>query len=231
VYDARLDDVRLDEQGNVFTDLPKATYNPGVASASSYAPVVTMLPVSSAGQSCQQLKSKALVEGALGSVKSNGRFLAWMIIEPAAAVHAVGAPSDDPGIGLQRWGWFNRYLLAYLDGGYLPTEDSTDMTTMKPITRMKTQRLYYPRSMVITTAAGKTSMADGKVRSGYDVVAAARGQAGYSPICEVMSYDAGLPLPVEMLPRDAAVIEAMFNTMAAPLKPASPPYAYCLQVR
>jgi hypothetical protein len=86
--------------------------------------------------------------------------------------------------------------------------------------------------MVITTGAdGKTSMADGKVRSGYDVLAAARGQAGYSPVCEVMTYDAGMPLPVEMLPRDAAVIEAMFNTMAAPLRPASPPYAYCLQVR
>jgi hypothetical protein len=233
-YNPLVEDVRFDEQGNVFAELPRATYNVGVASTSSYAPVVSAVPVSSAGRACQDLKSTAQVDAALGAPRPNGKFLAWMIIEPGAPVYPVGEPAKTMhnGLGLQRWGWFNRYLLAYLDGGYVPTEDGMDMATMKPVTRMKTQRLYYPRSMVVTTAAdGKTTMAAGKIRAGYDVLAARRGDPGYSPVCEVFTYDAGMPLPVEQLPRDAKVIEAMFNTMAAPLTAAATPYTYCLQVR
>jgi hypothetical protein len=50
-------------------------------------------------------------------------------------------------------------------------------------------------------------------------------------VCAVFSYDAGMPLPPDQLPRDAQTIETMFNTMDAPLRPGTNPYVYCLQVQ
>ena len=60
--------------------------------------------------------------------------MAWLIIDPAAAVYKF---TDDPqrlrGLELQKWGWFNRYLLAYLDGGYIPTMPGMAMDGAMPM--------------------------------------------------------------------------------------------------
>jgi hypothetical protein len=39
-----------------------------------------------------------------------------------------------------------------------------------------------------------------------------------------------MPVAAAALPKDAAIIEATFNDMAAPLRPASTPLVFCLQV-
>src|SRR6185436_13282918 len=58
--DKRLDPIEgwYERQGNVFTDLPKATYNPGVASSSTYVSLVAEARVSSNGRVCQEFKSE-----------------------------------------------------------------------------------------------------------------------------------------------------------------------------
>ena len=216
---ARDDAVDYAQQGNIFTALPTATYNPGVAAASSYIPVVAEVPLSSGGRICQQLKSSKGLEKALGMLPAPGDgLLAWLIIDPAAAVYPFDADEEHNGIGLQKWGWFNRYLLAYLDGGYVPTMPMGMVRLMRP------QRLYLPRSPVMGV------MGAAQVGQGFDVLTAARGQDGYSPICEVMTYDLGMmPVPPDMLPKDAAAITGNMP-IAMTLMPATPRFVFCLQV-
>jgi hypothetical protein len=135
------------------------------------------------------------------------------------------------GLGLQRWGWYNRYLLAYLDGGYIPTEEvmvagpSIDTPTMIKVTRLKPQRLFVPRQ--IRTGMG---MAPGRAGAGYDVLEFKRGDAGYSPLCQVWDYgDPALPVAPADLPKRADVI---LNTPGLnPAAAAPPSYVFCLQVR
>jgi hypothetical protein len=228
-FDQRRDEVRLDRQGSIFTALPHATYAPGVPVSSSYVPLVARAPISAAGRPCQKLKSEAAVKQAMKqaglSAAPDGTFLAWLIIDPAAGVYAPGkSPANDPGLGLQSWGWYNRYLLAYLDGGELPVATG----------KLVPQKLYYPRSMVTVTAmnpdggAPATTASPGRLGAGYDVLSARRGEAGYSPLCQVFTYDTGMPTDIGALPRDARLIEATFP--ADTLQPGSPPFVYCLQV-
>jgi hypothetical protein len=233
-FDLQRDEVSYDVQGTIFTALPAATYTPGVMVSSRYVPITAAAPSSAQGVPCQKLKSADALAAQLGQLPgSDGRYLAQLIIDPAAAVY----PRDDPrgarmlpqGVGLQSWGWYNGYLLAYLDGGSIPTAESdvTEGGTQKHVKRLVPQKLYLPRSPVIATAMGMTSMAPGVRGAGYDVLAARRGEPGYSPLCEVVTYDAGMPLAPEALPRDARTIE---DTLAMTLMPASPRYVFCLQV-
>ncbi|HEY0715781.1 MAG TPA: hypothetical protein VGF45_24065 [Polyangia bacterium] len=235
-YDARRDAVHYDQQGNVFTALPTATYMPGIAAATQYVPVVAEIAMLSGNVPCQKLKSEKAILGGLSSrPERSGKYLAWLIVDPAAAIYPKEDPmgaNGDTGIGLQRWGWYQRYLLAYLDGGYVPTAESEimegpmGMQVTKKVVRMRTQRLYLPRTPVMN---GMT-MAAANLGEGYDVLAAKRGSNGYSPLCEVVTYDTGMPIPAAMLPKDGATIEAMFG----PVMPATAPlprYVYCLQVR
>jgi hypothetical protein len=229
------DTVRRDEQGNIFTALPVGSYNPGVASATKYIPIVAEAPLSSAGRPCQLLKSEKALSDRMATLPArSGRYLAWLMIDPAAAVYPKEDPMGDmdPGISLQRWGWYKRYLVAYLDGGYVPTveadimEGPAGMQVAKKVVRVVPQRLYLPRTPVLTDAA----MAPAQLGAGYDVLAAKRGSDGYSPLCEVVTYDGHMPLPPEMLPTDAKTIEAMNG----PIMPATAPlphYVFCLQVR
>lgn len=231
-YDRRRDEVPLDQQGNIFTALPAASYTPEQGPRSSYMPVVAQIPVSSPTMGCQLPKSKETLAQFDGMTarEPDGKFLAFLVIDPGSPVYPAGAAADHPGVGIQRWGWYNRYLLAYLDGGEIPTEQVTVMegkpSVATMVRQMVTQRLYVPRSPVMV---GMAPAAPGEVGAGYDVLAARRGAPGYSPVCAVYTYDAGQPLAVESLPRDAAMIEMNFNTPAAPLEPASPPYVFCLQ--
>jgi hypothetical protein len=237
-YDRRRDEVPYDRQDNVFGSIPTASYTPERGPRSTYVPVVAETVVApSRSLPCQQPKSvEALTRLAGPMPMPSGRYLADLIIDPGSPVYPAGASADThPGVGLQRWGWFNRYLLAYIDGGAIPTANATVMTGMPPapmmVTRMVAQRLYYPRSMVLMPgeAPGTTMPGPGARGAGYDVLTAKRDAAGYSPVCEVFTYDAGMPLAPEQLPKSAAVIETMFNTMAAPLQPDSPRYVFCLQ--
>ena len=254
-------------QGNIFTALPVATYNPGVASASTYIPVVAEARASSSGRICQDLKSEKGLSTALAGKlpKATGKYLAWAIIDPGAAVFAFDDMEQDPktSIVVQKWGWYNRYLLAYLDGGYIPFADvmvpvpMSDPPAMKTVTRMVTQKLYFPRSQIeVTDADGMKTKVAGKLGIGFDVLTAKRGTAadpaavppivGYSPVCEVFSYDAAPPVmppmppmpapppavvPAENLPKTAADIENPMMMFAATIMPATPKYIFCLQVR
>ena len=232
-YDRRRDDVRYDETGSIFTALPKATYTAGVAVSSSYVPIVQQLAVTASGQPCQALKSEEQAKATFPDAKpgSEPRYLAWLIIDPGAGVYAFDAPKGDGGVTLQRWGWYGGYLLAYLDGGYIPTLASEVMAGMatKPVVRMATQKLFYPRSPVTTTdAEGVAHTAPGAIGGGYDVLEAKRGDAGYSPVCEVFTYDTMTTLDAAALPTDVAAITA---TYGATVQPATTKYVYCLQAR
>lgn len=220
-------DVPNNEQGTIFTSLPAGSYAQGVASSTSYIPVVSEVPVISHGETCQEIKSETtLVSAANVSLTTapnalgkslgvpNGQYAAFAVIDPGAAVfHADGA-TPATGLGLQHWGWYGRYLLAYLNGGYIPMSGGS----------MVPQTLYYPRSNV-TDATGTGPGAQG---AGYDVLDAVRGEAGYSPVCAVMTYDAGGTLAVADLPQSAADINTKFGPTLLPDVPA---YIFCLQVQ
>jgi hypothetical protein len=234
--DKRLDPVPgfYMRQGAVFTALPAATYTAGALPASTYVPVVAEATASSGGKVCQSLKSEKGITTVFGKApQRTGNYLAWLIIDPAAAVYPIDDPMmESPGIATQKWGWYNRYLLAYLDGGYIPTAESMitegpmDAPVMKTVLRMVPQKLYYPRTPVLIDDM-PTPVTPGM---GLDVLSAKRGTDGYSPICEVWSYSAGMaPVPPEMLPTSAMAIEAAAAT-TMPM-PATPRFIYCLQVR
>ncbi|HEX9103537.1 MAG TPA: hypothetical protein VF997_15100 [Polyangia bacterium] len=222
VYDPQRDDVPYDQQGAIFTALPSATYTAGALPTWSYVPVVAEALAQAPGLGCQAIKSEATLKASAGGAGApDGNYLAYAIIDVAAPVYRVGqTATTSNGIGVQKLGWFNHYIVAYLDGGAVPTEpEPTDATK----TQMHAQKLYYPRSMVTKG----TNTFPGGIGFGYDVVEHARGDAGYSPVCQVFTYDTGAATPVEMLPQDATTITSMYS---ATLKPATVPYVFCLQV-
>jgi len=248
-FDAARDDVALDTQGHIFTALPTATYAPGAEPTYAYVPIVSQVPVAGNGIACQALKSeKTLVEnqqkiGVELTEPVNGKqtgipdgtFRAWAMIEPGAAVYRYTstATAREPasGVGMQQWGWFNQYLVAYLDGGLVPTQEVT--VNNVPVVRMVPQKLYYPRSQVREGTTNRTVT----VGQGYDVVEAQRNAAGYSPVCQVFTYDAGGPLPPDQLPKSAAEVVTRYGaTLRAPTKafgdrsPVGDAYVYCLQI-
>ncbi len=248
-FDAVRDDVRYDEQGVIFTSLPTATYAAGSEPTWSYAPLISRVQVKNYGASCQNLKSEAgvlasrdvevpLVADSLGKQVSvpDSTYHAHAVIEPGAAVYRYTSTSTvkDPatGVGLQKWGWYNQYLLAYLDGGEVPTAQVT-ATDGKVQVRMVAQKLYYPRSQVTISGTAKTV----GLGQGYDILTARRGEPGYSPVCQVLTYDAGAALTAAELPKSAAEVESKYGaTLRAPTKnfgdksPVGDAYVYCLQL-
>jgi hypothetical protein len=179
-YNPQTDDVRGDEQDNIFTQLPFATEKPGVAATFDYIPVVAESAVSAGARACQSIKSEETLLKVLGAPSATGKYILWAIIDPSSGVYRVGQSSTfllsdgghDPnyshGVGTQRWGWFGHYYLAYIDGGYVPTETASvtegSPPRTKQVVRMKTQRLYFPRT--ISSAAvrcGSTTCTPGQV--------------------------------------------------------------------
>jgi hypothetical protein len=221
VYDPQRDEVRYDQQGPVFTVLPTATYNPGALATWSYVPVVAETPVSAPGEACQMIKSETTLKANASSMGGpDGKYLAWAMIDVAAPVYRVGQTSStSSGVGIQQTGWYNHYIVAYLDGGYVPTNTPADNSK----TTMVTQKLYYPRSLVIKAG----NMLPGGFGFGYDVLQAARSDGAYSPVCAMFTYDTGMAVDSTMLPKDEATILAMYG---ATVKPATVPYQFCLQV-
>lgn len=241
-FDVVRDGINYAEQGVIFSALPSAAYNPGATPTWAYVPIVARVPVQSKGAKCQAIKSETTVAEHAGKDvdlalsdanpstgkrvgKPDGTYHAFAIIEPGAAVHHfLNDPQDArlpaTGVGIQKWGWYNQYLLAYLDGGQIPTADG----------KFVTQRLYYPRS-IVTVTTRKDGPVDerGAIGRGYDVITARRGEPGYSPVCEVWTYDVGAVTAAEALPKSAADIEALYGTTLQ--RPTSgDPYVYCLQL-
>ncbi len=166
-YDPTREDMRLDEQSNIFTQLPIASERPGVASTFTYVPIVSEVAVSGAGLACQSLKSEKTLNRVLGNPPPSGNYLLWAIIDTASGVYRVnenptaayGSPGYVNGVGVQKYGWFGHYYLAYIDGGYIPTQPATvtEGGRTKQVLRMKTQRLYVPRLITPTVSCGSPS--------------------------------------------------------------------------
>ncbi len=205
-YDARRDAFRLDEQGDVFTALP----------APGYAPIVAEVPVTSNGEPCQSIKSAATLVGAddvivatvppkfpLPNAKPtgvpDGRFLAWAIVDPGAEVRFPdGSLDPQSGLGPQHIGWFDHYLLTFLDGGYVPTTTVT-LPGMAggpdvAVVHIVPQNVYFPSQIPLTLPSGVTVPHAGQLGAGFDIVDARRGEPGYSPLCHVFSFVPADPL-------------------------------------
>ncbi len=219
-YDPRRDDMHYDEQSPIFATLPTASYSPTRLPTWSYAPIVAEKRYTNDGQ-CQRFRA---VEDP-SPVEGDGYYLAWAIIDPGAAVYDVGqSRSNSTGIGLQRFAWYDHYIVAFLEGGYIPTQlDAASDGT--PVLHMVPQKIYFPRSQVLDSKGMPKSAGLGQ---GYDVLEAKRGRDdNYSPVCQAFSYDTTDPLPPEELPQDANDVVARFG---GTLQPANPPYFFCLQV-
>jgi hypothetical protein len=183
-YDLRTDDMPLNEQDNIFTQLPWAREQPGIASTFEYIPVVAEVAVTAAGLACQSIKSERRLKKVLGNPPKTGNLLLWAIIDPSSGVYRVGEESTrllpDAGLNpnyrfgnvVQKWGWFGQYYLAYIDGAYVPFDLVEDRYGIPPtvhtVPRMKTQRLYLPRGMILSNAVqcGGATCQPGQVCAG-----------------------------------------------------------------
>ncbi len=174
-YDPRTDDMPLNEQDNIFTQLPFAREVPGIASTFEYIPVVAEVAVTAAGLACQSVKSEKRLKQVLGTPPKTDRLLLWAIIDPSSGVYRVGEestrllpdaslnPNYAYGNVVQKWGWFGQYYLAYIDGGYVPYDLVDDRYGVPPtvhqVPRMRTQKLYVPRGVVLSDAVQCGGMA------------------------------------------------------------------------
>ncbi len=236
-FDQRTEAFRQDQQGAIFTALPDGTgLDP--ASVSGYLPIVAETAVTSNGEPCNGIKSaEGIVQRTdvtlqtipipVGSDPSNTfptgkqdeRYLAWAIIDPSADVSFPdGSHDPNTGLGPQQWGWFNHLLLAYMDGGYIPTDPPNpnpgDMATLV------FQNLYVPDD-----GTGGTSL----MGMGMDVLSKARGvDADYSPLCMVNVFT---PLDGVTVTDEQQIIGPnMANFVAGPPTPTGTVIA-CIQVQ
>jgi hypothetical protein len=235
VFDQRLEAYRRDEQGNIFTLLPE--------SGSGYAPVVAEVPVTIKSLNCQDLKSEASAiqprsdvsvpiartGGSTIAIPDNN-YLAWAIVDPGADVVPIGAN----GLGPQRWGWFDHYLLAYLDGGYLPTKAVPEKNGVHMHVEFVVQNLYFPTKRPLALPSGVV-LAAGHLGDGWDLLDARRGDANYSPICHVFSYEPTNPLLWVDPDLSKRRLPSIDQFDAAEVASASRPdadqgYIFCLQV-
>jgi len=240
VFDQQRDYVRFDEQGNIFAGpLPALTSMPGVMPQTfTYNPSVAEVKVTSSGSNpCNEPKShETVVERSDVSMMlkppdpkipdsratgiPSGKYLAWAIVAPEADVRfADGSVSSRSGLGPQKWGWFDHFLVAYIDGGYIPTRQVTvpGMMGAPDVIELHAvpQNLYVPR----VVPAGSMTRPNTAPGSGYDVLAARRGTQGYSPLCKVLTFLPTDPMNPE---QDAALINqaTVMDTMT---------FTWCLQ--
>ena len=243
-FDPIRDDVHYDRQGNIFTPLPTATWPIGANPTWTYTPVVAQVPVTSQGEGCQAIKSEVTLldkkrtdvsvphgpdraDGSPTGQPDGTNFFAWALIDPGAPALKVGETLGGNTFGFthHRYGWFNQFLVAYLDGGAIPIGGTPP--------RMQTQRLYYPRSLNGTGVCGAApANTPCGLGNGFDVMEFRRGQAGYSPVCQVLTYPA-----TGSIARDATTITTTYTPQQItppPIGPAGsaviPPFIFCLQV-
>ena len=226
VFDARLEGYRKDYQGPIFTALPDE----------GSVPYLAEVAVSTKAMKCQTLKdqerllkskdvtvpiTKATAIGEEDSPTPSGKLVLYYPVNPRVSVE----PADqNTGFGAQMWGWFNHYLFAYIDGGYLPTQQfsidtgEVDPDTMAPILLefegIRPQHWYYPATrpgalrdpdtgeisfpidpdtgeynFVAAGGPGLSNRSAAFAGAVTDLVDAARGEAGYSPVCELCEYE------------------------------------------
>lgn len=248
------DAIPLNQQWNVFTFLPDrfASFGFGTLPTWNYRPIVAEVPVATRDLGCQGVKSERTLlnladdgkldvprgepepdpkVGRLG-LPTPGRFLAWAVIDPGAAVVRVGERPNllqggkVSGTSVQKYGWYGQFIVAYIDGGYIPVEDGPRVAGA-PTTRARPQRIYYPRSSVLRT--GQKSASPGQLGQGYDVVQADRftDPSTYSPICEVWTYSLGSsPVAQEDLPKDEATILQLANSTLEPARTDQSPTSF-----
>jgi len=238
-YDSRRDDVHYDEQGEIFTALPDATFGAGSLPAWTYVPVVQEVAVVSSGEPCQDIKSERtlltrrdvnIAKDSNGGPIADGRYLAWALIDPGSGVYHVGESTSGAGVGIQRWGWFQRFLVAYIDGGYIPVNATG--------TQFSTQNLYVPTRVLPVLADGGTGPArNGVPGAGYDILDYPRSDPRYSPICRVQRYETGTGIRSDGVPRSAALITGALSdplpVAVDAIAPSDvvPPYVFCLQAQ
>ena len=243
-FDQFRDAVHYDRQGNLVSALPNATFGIGAPPSFTYIPVVQRVSVASAGEACQSVKndqsivSRTDVTLAIDGTatppapKPDPVYLAWAVIDPGSPVFRAGKTAVDfNAYSIQHYGWYRQFLIAYLDGGQVQTD------TVGGVTRMRIQKLYFPRSGITAVDATPTTKAipGAALGVGYDVLEHKRGEADYSPLCQVFSYALPSGTPV---PKDAATIEAngtAWNLQAGAPVPSSgaitPSYLFCFQAR
>jgi hypothetical protein len=206
--------------------------------ARAYGPIINTVPVTTADLACQSTKSELdlatrkeltleLSEPNASTGRrigvASGKYATAVIIDPGAPVYDSlftgkdGSGTKTPqGLGLQRWGWYNQFLLAYIEGGYLPTVEVAGKQQFKP------QRIFVPKKIL-----GKDMLpADGVVGAGYDVMEFKRGVDGYSPLCQLVNYDTPAPVAPSALPKSAADIVTNFSMSFK-----NGEVFYCLQVQ
>ena len=245
----------LNDQWNIFTFPPDrfTTFPIGGLPTWTYRPVVAEVPVQSVSEDCQAIKSeRTLLKNTPGSVnvplgepepdkkvgrlgKPDGKFLAWAMIDPGSGVYRVNTKNDIfsggtiNGTSVQKYGWYGQFIVAYIDGGYIPTEDGPVVAGAKT-TRMRTQRLYYPRSPVYKDGADPATAAGGTFGAGYDVLQGNRfgNIEAYSPVCELWTYSmpGGAPTAIGDLPKDEDTILQLANSTLEPARTPQSPTAY-----
>jgi len=194
VYDAQRDGIRYDDQGNVFTALP---------ADASYVPLVAEVPVQSGGEPCQSIKSSdTLVTSPLVTVP---------LQPPPKGSAADALPHGVPDGKILAWALIDPSAEVRFPDG-----------SLDPTTHLGPQKLGWYNHYLTQYLDGGYVPTMGAPGSGYDVLQAARGAAGYSPVCQVMTFVPADPLNP---PTSVAAID-MTTVMPAPT-----PFTYCLQVQ
>jgi hypothetical protein len=180
LFDQRTEAWRADEQGVVFSAVPSA----------GYIPVVAEDPETMAGRACQSIKSKQTLLADMKDPGPDANFLAFAIIDPTADV----TPHTNLGLGPIHEGWYNHYLVVFLDGGYIPVNMVTPAMGGDPYPQMQAQTLYTPTQIPGMDASGTAVPVAGMLGAGFDLLDAARGTTGYSPVCDVKTFVPDDPL-------------------------------------
>jgi hypothetical protein len=243
VYDLQRDFVRFDRQGNVFQEAQSSGDAPGLP-GDGYLPAYAEVPVTSSGEACQSVRSSEfLVTNPSLSVMTtpppsgtqrdavgvpDGKYLAMAVVDPRAIVLDASGGLDGNGMGPQRWGFYAHYLVAYLEGGYVPTRVAMvpGMNGGPPtqLTEGLPMLLYAPNSGC--NAAHPLDPTTPCIGKGQDVIdglsgmPGVRGQPGYSPICHVLTYTPG----------SAGPATSPSQIDPATLDPDTNSYVYCLQL-
>jgi hypothetical protein len=243
VYDLARDFVRFDRQGNVFQQAQSTSEAPGLP-GSGYLPVYAEVPVTSSGEGCNTVHSaEFLVKNPQVSVQTapppagtrrdpvgipDGKYVAAAIVDPRATVLDQTGGLDGNGMGPQRWGFYNHYLVAYLEGGYVPTRQ----TTVAGMNGAPDQMITVARAMLLyapNTGCNPAAPLDDTtpcIGTGADVIdgltgnPGVRGGAGYSPLCHVLTYTPGPGGPAA----DPSQIDM------SSLDPDTNSFVYCLQL-
>jgi len=240
VFNQRTDFVRFDRQANVFREHRASADPPALPSDAGYAPIYAELPVTSGGEPCQTIHS---AEGLLASKQvapaaaPDGKYLAAAIVDPSAIVLLPDGTLDARDLGPQRFAFFDHYLVAYVDGGFVPTTPQTIPGTMgapditadvaTPATLFAPNAFPTPMGPGACNPAAPVAAAAPCVGQGFDLIvgtdgmSGARGAPGYSPICHVRTFT---PADPTAPPVDPAAVDP------ASLDPDAGAFVYCLQV-